>query len=40
MEMASDVVRVKRAGSLWWSSVGGPCGESSADRRDALATPV
>jgi hypothetical protein len=40
VEITSGAVRVVRAGSLWWSSAGGPCGESSSDRREALAKPA
>lgn len=40
VEITTDAVRVLRGGSHWWSSTGGPCGESASARREALAAPA
>lgn len=40
IEVAGDAVRVRRRGSPWWSSAVGTCGESSPERRAALAALV
>jgi hypothetical protein len=40
VEVAGGAAQVKRRGAAWWSSTGGPCGESSSERRTALAVAV
>lgn len=40
VEIADGVVRVTRAGRAWWTSVGGACGESSSERKEAGAQLV
>ncbi len=40
VELNGDVVRVLRRGEPWWSSAGGPCGESSPARLASLAQPA
>ncbi len=40
VQIANGTTRVLRRGAAWWTSAGGPCGESSADRRAAHAEPV
>ncbi|HET7535905.1 MAG TPA: DUF2264 domain-containing protein [Candidatus Didemnitutus sp.] len=40
VEISGGVARVLRRGATWWSSAGGPCGESSAERRAAQANQV
>jgi hypothetical protein len=40
VEITAGVVRVLRDAAPWWTSAGGPCGESASARRETLVGPA
>ena len=40
VEVAGGVIRVQRGGAALWNSNGGPCGDSTSDRRAAMAIKI